>query len=272
MVNWLYHITSSLIALSLLGSCATDDPYDELVRGTIAYPFLNTNPPLGKERRCSHEPFIIRTISGPTEYVVEIPGAAADYDVEVPIANISNRYEQKVKVRNAQVTDRELVSVMPKLSKATQKERALMDKAFGVGEKGGPRQAPSFTMGISKIKKLYKKGNYEYALVEINNLIAFYPTSTKLYKMKGTVLIKMRNFELALRAWTRAGELSPRDPVIKKGVIRLKRRIDNNVSAASDGQSQLAQSSQVEGEPASEEGNGEGEGNQSAVPAEPETL
>lgn len=225
--NSLWFIISSLF-LYFASSCASEDPYDQLINGTIAYPFYATNHPLGKHQSLSDNKFVIRTLSGTTEYVVEIPGAAVDYDVEVPIAAIGGEEYPKDRVKNATLTDRELVADMPKLSEATQKEKALMDKAFGVGETGGPKQAPSYTLGLSKINDLYRRGQYELSLVEINNLMAFYPTSVKLYKMKGTVLIKLRNLALAEKAWTRASELAPSDAVIKKGLLRLRRKIEQN--------------------------------------------
>lgn len=228
----LQQLIASLGSLVLFCACETNSAVEELNNSQIAYPFYHTNA-LGQDPTTSRDKFVIRTISGGTEYVVEIPGAAQDYDVEVPIAQPTGEGNAgAMRVKNAQLTDRELVASMPKLEQATEEERALMDRAYGVGERGGPRQAPSYTLGINKINQLYRQGRYELALVEINNLMAFYPTSVKLFKMKGTVLIKLRNYELAERAWLRAGDLAPQDAVIKKGLIRLRRRIENAAKTA----------------------------------------
>ena len=215
-------ITSSLLFVG----CASNSAYDSVVSGTIADPFYTKSNPLGENK--ASERFVIKTISGSTEYVVEIPNAAEDYDVEVPIADLTGNSEKhrKFKIKNAQVTDNELVSEMAKLSPDATRERALMDRAFGAGEKEGPRQSPSYMLGIDKINELYLDHKFEFALIEINNLMAFYPTSVKLYKMKGTVLKKLRNYELAERAWQRASELDPDDIVITKGLVRLRRQIE----------------------------------------------
>lgn len=236
MERWQWFIISNVCAYLMLSGCASDDAYDEIVRGTIAYPFYNKDAPLGRTPpSTSADRFVIRTISGSTEYVVEIPHAGRDYDVEVPIARSSSDSSRKYRIKNAQMTDRELVSSMPKVSQATEQERMLLDKAFGVGEKGGPKQSPSYSLGINKINELYRKGKFEFALIEINNLMTFYPTSVKLYKMKGSVLIKLGNYKLAEKAWTRASDLSPNDPVIKKGIARLKRQIDYGNNTAKKG-------------------------------------
>lgn len=219
-----------------LWACTTHDPYRDLVEGTIAYPFIEKPTSMGHNG--TEEKFVIRTTNGATEYTVEIPHAAAFYDVEVPIADLKGSTAGSAggagegQVKNPQITDRELVANLPKLSVASREEQALIDQAFGVGEPGGPRQSPSYVLGISKINDLYKQRKYEYALVEINNMLAFYPTSSQLYKMKGTILIKTSNFKLAEKAWIRAQELSPADPVLRKGLDRLRRRISANQQEA----------------------------------------
>ena len=225
-------IASSMISLSL-ASCRTPassagsstDNYQEVVQGTISYPFYMDTDPLGKNG--NEDKFVIKTITGGTEYIVEIPDGADNYEIMVPLAQVKgdepeNRLE---KVRNAQLTDRELTSQFPSLDAATEEERMLLDKAFGVSEEGGPRQAPSYTIGLAKLNKLYRETSFELALIEANNLLAFYPTSSRLYKMKGSILIKLGNLKLAEKAWLRAGELSPDDPVIKRGIKSLRRQI-----------------------------------------------
>ncbi|MGE0173607.1 MAG: hypothetical protein AB7T49_12495 [Oligoflexales bacterium] len=224
----LYCRTTSSLALLILATlwgCRTQDPYQSLATATITYPFAQPATPLGTED--PDDKFIIRTMAGNTEYVVEIPRAGENYDIEVPIAELKGD-GIPTKVKNPYKTDKELVSNMPKVSGQTEAELALLNKAFGVGEKDGPKQAPSYIMGIAKINTNYKEHNFEYALIEINNLLTFYPTSQKLYKMKGTVLIKMGNLELAEKAWLRAAELDPTDGVVRKGIDRIRKQISLN--------------------------------------------
>lgn len=89
MVNWLCRTTSKYglaCLLTSLGSCQTHDPYQEMVEGSISYPFAAKTDPIGfNGPNTSDDKFVIRTMAGQTEYSVEIPHAAAFYDVEVPI-------------------------------------------------------------------------------------------------------------------------------------------------------------------------------------------
>ena len=129
--------------------------------------------------------------------MIEIPRAATDYDVTVPLAVAKGQSEPEPRVRNPELTDKELVSEFPKPDDESLRDRALLDKAFGVSEQEGPRQAPSYTLNLAKIAKFYKQRKYEFALIEANNMLAFYPNSAQLYKMKGTVLLRLGNRKLA---------------------------------------------------------------------------
>jgi hypothetical protein len=231
-------------SITLLNGCAggrgNDSSWDPILHGTIDYPFADRANPLGENG--PSEKFVIRSTVGNTEYTMEIPGAARDYDIEVPLADLSNLGSTGTSQRtvggvggarpnskdisNPQLTDRELVSDMPKLPEP--EDRGLVDGAFGVGQMEGPTQSPSYAMRIAKINELYLSKEYEFALIEINNMLTYYPGSAKLYKMKGTILLKLRNLELGEIAWTRAVELAPTDVALKNGLKSLRARIEFN--------------------------------------------
>ena len=209
------------------GSGSAEDPYNDILHGTIAYPFAAPNESLGSNK--PEEKFIIRSAVGNREYAIEIPGGARDFNVEVPLAQIDTAEgswsADSRHVANPAQTDRELVASLPNIETTNPHDTALLDGAFGVGNREGPDQAPSYAIGISKINQHYKAREYEYALIEINTLLTFYPTSTKLLKMKGTVLVKMHNYALAEKSWTKALELTPGDKSLRQGLEQLQRRL-----------------------------------------------
>jgi hypothetical protein len=41
-------------------------------------------------------------------------------------------------------------------------------------------------MGIAKVNQLYREKNFELALIELNNVLAFYPNSPKTFENEGT--------------------------------------------------------------------------------------
>lgn len=234
---WSFPLTiktgSILTILAVLAcGCTTssgpaEDAYNDILHGTIAYPFASPNESLGSN--VAGEKFIIRSAVGNREYAIEIPGGARDFNVEVPLAQIDTAERSwsshSANVSNPAQTDRELVSSLPNIEATNPHDTALLDSAFGVGNRDGPNQAPSYAIGISKINQHFRSREYEYALIEINNLLTFYPTSTKLLKMKGTVLVKMHNYALAEKSWSKALELSPSDKSLRQGLEQLQRRL-----------------------------------------------
>lgn len=223
----LYRITFNswmqLIACPFLMTChQQQDQYQNLVDGTISYPFADRTQPIGKDP--SGDRFVIRSIRGGAEYVVEIPHAAEDYDISIPMSGLPAEDTQK-KVQNPQLTDRELLSSMPRPTQDQERDRALLDDAIGVDTQEGGEQGPSYSMGLAKVVQYYKSREYEYALIEINQLLAFYPNAARLHKMKGTIYLKTNELTLAEKAWRRAIELDPQDQGIKKGLERLRSRL-----------------------------------------------
>lgn len=210
------------------GTTASDDPAEEM-RGTpITYPFAEETQAL--DRDPPQEKFVIRSAMGAREYAIEIPGGAQDFDVQVPIGAMGEKDPDVLSgakpknLPNPRQTDMELMGVMPRLEKDRGADASFMDQAFGVSSASGPAQGPSYTLGIARISRYYKERQLEYCLVEINNLLSFYPNATQLHKMKGTVLLKMRQFKLAENAWIKALQLDPTDRGVKNALARLQKR------------------------------------------------
>jgi tetratricopeptide (TPR) repeat protein len=173
--------------------------------------------------------FVIKSVVGQTQYIVEIPEAAENYDIEIPLADIQQEIDDPLGLKpqgvgQPMITDRELTSRFPNIAKGRE-DAALVDNAFGVGQGEGPQQSPSYTLAVAKIGKLYQQRKFEYCLIEINNMLSFYPNSPKLYKMKGTVLLKLRNYTLARDAWIKAQELDPSDSKLRKSLVRIDETI-----------------------------------------------
>lgn len=199
--------------------------YANLEQGAISFPFVKTIP-LGANEK--PKKFIIKTIKGSTQYVVEIPDAGEEYDIEIPMAALSATEDEDQYNVSPEKTDQELTASLPSLSKVSPARTAFVDKAFGVADSHDKAQLPSYTLGLAKISRLFKKSSFEYALIEVNNLLTYYPHSPKLYKMKGSIYLKMGNFKLAQKAWKKALELTPQDKSLRKGLAVVDRKIKDS--------------------------------------------
>lgn len=215
-------------AASLLPACQqTRDPYAELAAGQISYPFTEKTEKIGKDP--ARDRFVIRSVRGDSEYIVEIPDGGDDYDIAVPMQGLgggAGGAASKKDPKNPQITDRELLSAMPKPDYEQERERAMLEDALGLGSSESQEQGPSYSLGLAKVVEYFKSRQYEYALIEVNQLLAYYPNAARLYKMKGTILLKTGELSLAEKAWVRAAELDPKDRGIVRGIERIRRRLD----------------------------------------------
>lgn len=221
----------NLVVLLGVASCAStnQETPNRPLSGTISYPFIGESKQIGKTKPT--QPFVVRSAVGSREYTVEIPDNSTKYDIQIPIAELGpDTFDAPGMTTNARYanpanTDKELVSALPDLGKSRSGKTELLDAAFGVAKPDGPTQSPSYTLGIARINQHFKSREFELALVELNNLIAFYPNSPKLLKMKGTLLVKTGNRELAMKSWQRALDLAPSDSALKMSINRLNERI-----------------------------------------------
>lgn len=214
------------LGLVVAQSCSSDlSEYEQdVMRGSITYPFAQRTDPLGLDRQ--RETLVIRARKGDSEYAVELPGAGVDYDVHIPVEELgatSSAQEDRLSksVGSPVLTDRELIGVMPKLSSQSAPKVALLDRSMGLMPSEKPSQGPSYTLSLARIKRLFEKKRFEYCLIEINNTLAFYPNSARLHKMKGTVLLRLNERDLAAQAWQKALELNPNDATLRSALTAL---------------------------------------------------
>jgi hypothetical protein len=214
----------------LISACETSQTLTPVRQeGTISYPFIGETRQLGNNGK--RAPFVIKSAVGATEYTVEIPENGGRYDIAIPLAELSGHdaasgaLMRDTRTVNPATTDKELVAALPDVTKKRPEETAMLDGAFGVGTPEGPVQSPSYTLGIAKVNQHFKEKNFEMALIELNQLLAFYPNSPKLLKMKGTLLVKTGNRDLAMRSWQRALDLTPGDASLRRSIDRLNERI-----------------------------------------------
>ena len=213
-----------VIIVTALTACASNKhTIEERMIGSIDYPFVGSSSPLGTAKEPDR--LVIRSTIGGQQYEIEIPGD--DFDVEIPIGReeekkLKNKDQMKLKASTRR-SDKELLSALPKPSATHKRKQSLVDKAFGVTDSSShPKNVPSYILGTAKIKDHYRKHEYEYALISLNELLQHYPNSPKLHKMKGSLLIRLGNKKLAINSWKKALELEPRDKILKQALARIQ--------------------------------------------------
>ena len=127
---------------------------------------------------------------------------------------------------NPTSTDREMLADMPHLDESHAADTQTLDAALGVSSENGPTQSPSYTLGLAKATDYYRKREYEFALIEINNLLIYFPQSAKLQMMKGTIYLKMQNLTMAERSWQKSLDMAPNNLSLQNALKRLRTRAD----------------------------------------------
>jgi Flp pilus assembly protein TadD len=79
------------------------------------------------------------------------------------------------------------------------------------------------------VKQLFRNGRFEASLIEVDHLVKLYPTSGRLFEMRGTLLDRLGYGKLAVRSWKQALEFEPRNLSLKKMIE--KREAQRNVAS-----------------------------------------
>ena len=100
------------------------------------------------------------------------------------------------------------------------KEKA--QKKQSKGAKAAPYR-PSYLLGLEEVRRLYKAGKYELAMVRVKKLEEAYPGDAKILSMKGTLWLKLGKEELAREAWERVLQIDPDNQQVIEALKRLNK-------------------------------------------------
>jgi tetratricopeptide (TPR) repeat protein len=105
-------------------------------------------------------------------------------------------------------------------------ERRSIEEGLGVmpTEDSVPSSDQSYLGALDNVKSLYRQGRYEAGLVEIDGLIRQYPTSPKLHLMRGTLLDRVGQLDLAIKSWNQALRLEPKNESLRKFIERRENK------------------------------------------------
>ena len=80
-----------------------------------------------------------------------------------------------------------------------------------------------FLDSYEEAQRLFYANNYPGALKAIHNALRIMPTAVQGFKLKGSILYKMKDKQGALKAWQAALELDPKAEDVRKSIASLKR-------------------------------------------------
>ena len=196
---------------------------------------------------------ILRTKKGERAVEVEIPAQSTQIsDFSIPVApafkesnaggrGIASVMDSEVqsgayKTQKPTQADREIEKTFPQtrgtelLSKRSEIEKGL---GLAASAEATPESDFSYLAAVDQLKAMFRSGRYEAALIETDSLIRTYPTSPQLYQMRGTLLEKVGQSDLAIKNWKQALELEPQNLSLRKFIERKELTFKHSRSIAS---------------------------------------
>lgn len=125
------------------------------------------------------------------------------------------------------MADHEITRGFPQgTAPAQEGERRAIEEGLGLmpTEDSIPNTDQSYLGALDHVKHLYRQGRYEAGLVEIDGLIRQYPTSPKLHLMRGTLLDRVGQSDLAVKSWNQALRLEPKNASLRRFVERREQK------------------------------------------------
>lgn len=106
-----------------------------------------------------------------------------------------------------------------------EKNMGDVDRSLNLSEEQPGPLKPSYLKTTQRIRALFASQRFEDALVETNELLLHYPSSSLLWTMKGTLHLRLRNTELSLASYEKAFEIDP-STQLQAQIADLRRRVN----------------------------------------------
>jgi tetratricopeptide (TPR) repeat protein len=195
------------LALCVLASCIACSGQKRVIRIPES---VIANPRSKDEKsRQSLEPYVIKMSDGKRTYQVQIPvnQATGSFSTSIPLDFGEMEMEANLPQTEA---DREIIDSKKKSGEPTPKE-----------EPGAPPKSRSYLTTLHRVNELFKRKQYELALIDLTKLDREYPDDERVLEMKGTLYWKLRRNKLAREAWERVLALNPNNAVVASALEQL---------------------------------------------------
>jgi tetratricopeptide (TPR) repeat protein len=224
--------------LSLLTGCSSVRSFFALdsakggSNGRIHNPFGDFNSAQGEQR----DALILRTKKGDRSVEIELPRSAQQMtEFTIPVSPAfkesstgGSREIASVTPTGPSAADREITRQFPQSLPGGEASRRQIEQGLGLSaveaDDSRPEATGSYLASMDQLRLLYKNGRFEVALLQTDTLLRQYPTDPRLYQMRGTLLDRVGQPELALQAWRQALRLSPQNEGLKRFIQRREER------------------------------------------------
>lgn len=157
------------------------------------------------------DPLVVKMSDGKRTWQVEIPiYGGKDFSAEIPLEVGHNGIMQEPIIGQTEA-DREIIEAKRAAGKQVPATKA-----------GEEKRSPSYLATIARVRELYKRRQYEMALVDLVELDRQYPDDERILEMKGTLYNRLNRRKEAKRAWERVLSLNPNNESVARALEQLE--------------------------------------------------
>lgn len=239
---------AAMICTACSGGGSSNAPEKVIVVPSTA----TTAPPYRGDGSPTPRRYVVRMSDGERDWEVEFPETANGYQLRIPL----NDGSKKVDVKGKPLTeaDKELLASRRRQNVGMEREGIYADgqnladderrnQSGGLrpgaeldggdsgdvdvwaGTEGEPAPTrQSYFLGIEDVRKLYRAGRYEMAVVQLKDLDEDYPDDPKILSMLGTLYLKLGQEDLAREYWERVLQIDPTDRAVLDALKQLNAR------------------------------------------------
>ena len=247
-------------------ACSSSSSVPETDKRVIVVPSTASSaPPYRGDGSPPTRRYVVRMSDGARDWEVEFPESATGYQLRIPLK--SKGMQDGVLAEGQALTeaDKELLETLRRRNVGMEREGVYEDgtnaaddpsrnqlgtpapgaeldggaagATGGVDPWAGTEDQPaptrrSYFLGVENVKKLYRAGRYEMAIVMLKDLDGDYPDDPTILSMMGTLYLKVGQPELARDYWERVLQIDPNERAVIEALRRLNQRAPSAPSAA----------------------------------------
>lgn len=167
--------------------------------------------------RTTPQPYVVKMSDGQRTWQIEVPGSdqPGGFETVIPLDQDPNgplgQVSQSAPSLPQTEADREIIEAKK------QKGEPIAQPPPGAQPK-----TASYLATIARARELYKRRQYELALMDIVELDRMYPDDERVLEMKGTLYLKLNRPSDAKKAWERVLALNPNNQGVARALEQLQ--------------------------------------------------
>ena len=239
---------AALLLGGALSDCASQQP-----EAVIVVPSSATSAPdYAGDGSVPRQRYVVRMSDGQRDWEVEFPETASGYEMRIPLkgagASADDDKQRALLPASDGLTeaDKELLARLRRENPDIERDgvyaggenvldEGLPEPGAELDEEGNPvvqrperaedapsPTRPSYLLGIEEVKRLFRGGNYELALIKLRELENAYPNDVQILSMKGSLWERLGRPGLAREAWEQVLQIQPDNRVVVRALRRLE--------------------------------------------------